>query len=81
MPERVEVTVLRNGGKDFMEVPTQEEGFIAALLADRANYIRDGHLHLIPGVDQTLAFYGYEGPLDPYGDDTETKTVTSTKGQ
>jgi len=81
MPDRVEVTVLRNGGKDYVEVPTQEEGFIAALLSDRAGYIRDGHLHLIPGVDKTLEFYGYEGPLEPYGDDTQDKPKTAKKGQ
>lgn len=69
MPEKVEVTVVRNGGKDYIEVPTQQESFIDALLADRENYIKAGHLHLIPNVDITLRFYGYEGELPPYGDE------------
>lgn len=63
MPDRIEVTAVRNGGKDFIEVPTQDESFISALLSDREAYIRDGHLHLIPGLDETLRFYGYDGPL------------------
>lgn len=63
MPERVEVTAVRNGGKDFIEVPTQTESWIAALLDDREKYIAAGHLHLIPGIDETLAYHGYQGPL------------------
>lgn len=71
MPDRVEVTVLRNGGKDYVEVPTENERWISALLDDRAAYIKAGHLHLIPGIDETLAHYGYEGPLPEY--ETEKK--------
>jgi hypothetical protein len=71
MPERIEVTAVRNGAKDFMEVPTQTEAQIAAILTDRAGYISAGHLHLIPGIDETLAYLGYEGPLPAYG--TKTK--------
>lgn len=71
MPDRVEVTAVRNGGKDFIEVPTEQERWIAALLTDRAGYITVGALHLIPAIDETLAHYGYEGPLPEY--DTETK--------
>jgi hypothetical protein len=71
MPERVEVTVVRNGGKDFMEVPTREEEQIAAILSDRAGYISAGHLHLIPGIDATLRHLGYDGELPAY--ETESK--------
>jgi hypothetical protein len=77
MPEEVEVTVLRNGGKDRILVPTESERWIAALLDDRAKYIVAGHLHLIPGIDETLAHYGYEGPLPEY----ETETKPNKKGQ
>jgi hypothetical protein len=75
MPDRVEVTAVRNGGKDFIEVPTESERWIAALLSDRAGYIAGGHLHLIPAIDETLAHYGYEGPLPEYG------TKTTKRGQ
>lgn len=74
MPERVEVTVLRNGGTDFMEVPTESERWISALLADRAAYITAGHFHLIPGIDETLAHRGYTGPLPEYETETETES-------
>lgn len=66
MPEEVEVTVVRNGGKDIMVVPTREEEQIAAILSDRAGYISAGHFHLIPGIDATLAHLGYEGELPAY---------------
>lgn len=72
MPDRVEVTAVRNGGKDFIEVPTETERWIAALLDDRAKYIAAGHLHLIPDIDSTLEHYGYEGPLPTYGKETKT---------
>lgn len=75
MPERVEVTVVRNGGKDFMEVPTQTEAQIAAILTDRAGYISAGHFHLIPAIDETLAYLGYEGELPAY------ETPKTKKGQ
>lgn len=73
MPDRVEVTVVRNGGTDFMEVPTREEAQIAAILSDRAGYISAGHLHLIPACDETLRYLGYEGELPAYGSQTKTK--------
>jgi hypothetical protein len=66
MPERVEVTAVRNGGRDYIEVPTHDERWIAALLSDRAGYIAAGELHLIPGIDETLAYYGYTGELPAY---------------
>ena len=72
MPERVEVTVVRNGGKDFLMVPTQTEALIASMLSDRAGYIAAGHLHLIPALDETLRYHGYEGELPAYGQDTKT---------
>lgn len=77
MPDHVEVTVVRNGGKDVMVVPSREEEQIAAILSDRAGYISAGHLHLIPGIDATLAYLGYEGSLPEY----ETETKTNKKGQ
>jgi hypothetical protein len=73
MPDRVEVTVVRNGGKDFLEVPTAKEAEIAAILSDRAGYISAGHLHLIPGIDSTLEYLGYEGELPAYENATKTK--------
>jgi hypothetical protein len=73
MPDRVEVTVIKNGGKDFLEVPTRDEAQIAAILSDRAGYIAGGHLHLIPAIDETLAFLGYEGDLPAYGNETKPK--------
>ena len=66
MPDMVEYTAVRNGGKIMVPVPTQDETWIAALLADREAYIRTGNTHLIPGIDETLAFRGYEGPLPEY---------------
>jgi len=73
MPDRVEVTVIRNGGKDFLEVPTQTEAQISAILSDRAGYIAAGHLHLIPDIDATLAHLGYQGELPAYEKATKTK--------
>lgn len=73
MPDRIEVTVVRNGGQDFLEVPTAQEAQIAAILFDRAGYISAGHFHLIPGIDATLAYLGYEGELPAYGAATKTK--------
>lgn len=77
MPDKVEVIAVRNGGRDFIEVPTETERWISSLLSDRAAYITAGHLHLIPGIDETLAFHGYEGPLPEY----ETTTETDKGGQ
>jgi hypothetical protein len=71
MPKNVELTVVRNGGKVIVQEPTQDELWVAALLKDRADYIAAGYLHLIPGIDATLAHYGYKGELDEY--ETETK--------
>ncbi len=73
MSELVEVTVVRNGGKDILRVPSRKEAQIAAILSDRAGYITAGHLHLIPGIDATLAHFGYEGELPAYGKATQTK--------
>jgi hypothetical protein len=73
MPDEIEVTVVRNGGKDILTVPTAREAEIAAILSDRAGYISAGHLHLIPGIDATLAHLGYEGELPAYGKETKTK--------
>jgi len=71
MPDQVEVTVVRNGGKDVMVVPTREEAQIAAILSDRAGYISAGHFHLIPACDETLRWLGYEGDLPAYGPKTQ----------
>lgn len=72
MPEPVEVTVVRNGGKDILMVPTPEEELVESMLRDRAGYIKMGALHLIPDLDDTLRYHGYTGPLPEY--ETETKT-------
>lgn len=74
MPEQVEVTVVRTGGKDVMHVPTREEEQIAAILSDRAGYISAGHLHLIPACDETLRYLGYEGDLPAYGSQTKKRS-------
>ncbi len=71
MPEPVEVTVVRNGGKDILMVPTAEEELVASMLRDREGYIRMGELHLIEPLDATLRYHGYTGPLPEY--ETETK--------
>lgn len=62
----VEYTAVRNGGKILVAVPTETERWIDSLLTDRAAYITAGHLHLIPGIDATLAHHGYEGELPAY---------------
>ena len=72
MPDQVEVTVVRTGGRDFLPVPTPAEQEIAAILSDRAGYIRQGHLHLIPAIDETLEYLGYEGELPAYGKPSKT---------
>lgn len=74
MPQEVEVTVLRNGGKDVLRLPTREEEQIAAILSDRAGYISAGHTHLIPGIDATLAHLGYEGELPAYVNKPQKRT-------
>lgn len=60
-----------------MQIPTPREAEIAAILSDRAGYISAGHLHLIPGIDATLAHLGYEGELPAY----ETEPKKRTGGQ
>lgn len=71
MAQEIEVTVLRNGGKDILVVPTPEEELVASMLRDREGYIRMGALHLIPDLDATLRYHGYTGELPAY--ETETK--------
>lgn len=66
MPREVKLTVVRTGGTVVVQEPTQEEAWITSLLADRAAYIQTGNTHLIPGIDETLAFHGYEGELPAY---------------
>lgn len=77
MPDEIEVTVVRNGGKDVMVVPSRTEELIANMLHDRAGYIAGGHLHLIPDLDATLRYHGYEGELPAYQTETKTKTTRS----
>ena len=55
-----------------MSVPTPEEAQIAAILSDRAGYIRQGDLHLIPAIDETLKYLGYAGELPAYGKPSKT---------
>jgi hypothetical protein len=60
MPDRIPVTVVRNGGLDFLIVLTRKEEIIASLLLERAAYEKAGNLIEVAGVDAELAYHGYE---------------------
>lgn len=59
MPELIPVTAVRNGGLDFMEVPTQRERIIASLLSERAAYAKAGNAAEVANVNAELEHYGY----------------------
>jgi FixJ family two-component response regulator len=42
MPDRIPVRAVRNGGLDFIEVPTAEETWIAAYQQERQAYLDRG---------------------------------------
>jgi nucleoside-diphosphate-sugar epimerase len=42
MPDRVEVTGIRSGTRDFIEIPTVAEAYLAALEKERAGYASRG---------------------------------------
>ena len=60
MPELIPVTAVRNGGQDFIEVPTQNERIVASLLAERAAYVRACNSVDVANVNTELAYYGYK---------------------
>lgn len=59
MPERIEVTALRNGGRDFIEAPTTVEAWVAALLAERRGYQQRGLPDRVAAVDAELTRMGH----------------------
>ncbi len=58
MPERIEVRAVRNGGRDYMEVPTARESMIAALREERRGYATRGLIDRVELVDIELAKLG-----------------------
>lgn len=59
MPDMVPVQVVRTGGTDYLEVPTQRERIIESLLAERAAYVKAGNTAEVAGVDAELRYHGY----------------------
>jgi hypothetical protein len=62
MPDRIPVRAIRNGGLDYIEVPTQAEGTVAALLVERRGYVMRGLPDRVAQVDAELARYGAKPP-------------------
>jgi FixJ family two-component response regulator len=58
MPERIPVRAVKNGGLDFIEVPTREEAWIAALRRERHGYEVHGNAEGVALVDAELARLG-----------------------
>jgi hypothetical protein len=58
MPERIPVRATRNGGLDYIEVPTREETWIAALRWERHGYEVRGNTEGVALVDAELARLG-----------------------
>lgn len=62
MPDRIPVRAVRNGGLDFIEVPTRDENWIAALRRERRGYEMKGNTEGVALVDAELARYGIKPP-------------------
>jgi FixJ family two-component response regulator len=60
MPDRIPVRAVRNGGLDFIEVPTRDEQLIAALLRERAGYVVRNLPERIAAVDVELHRLGHQ---------------------
>jgi FixJ family two-component response regulator len=54
MPDRMPVRATRNGGLDFIEVPTAAENLVAALRRERAGYVMRGLKDRVAAVDAEL---------------------------
>lgn len=64
MPDRIPVRATRNGGPDFIEVPTKDEALAAALLEERRGYVARGLDDRVAQVDAELArLVGHPIPL------------------
>lgn len=72
MPDRIPVRATRNGGLDFVEVPTRNEGLIAAYLEERRGYEIRGLPDRVQLVDQELARLGHK--VDAAGGTDATAT-------
>lgn len=62
MPEQIPVRATRNGGLDYVEVPTREENWIAALRRERQGYSERDDADSVALVDAELARLG--APVD-----------------
>lgn len=60
MTRKEPVRVVRNGGLDYLSVPTDRENWVAAYLRERAGYVLRGDPAGIALVDAELARLGYE---------------------
>jgi hypothetical protein len=58
MPERIEVRSTRTGGVDYIERPTNEEAYIAALFRERRGYEINGDAELVEAVNKELRRLG-----------------------
>ncbi len=58
MPEQIAVRGVRNGATDFIEVPTAEEAYIAALLRERRGYEMRGDSQGVADVDAEIVRVG-----------------------
>jgi FixJ family two-component response regulator len=66
MPEKVPVTAVRNGGLDFLTVPTRQEILIAAFVRERAGYLQYGRIDDAALVTAELVKLGYEESDEEY---------------
>ena len=58
MPQRIPVRAVRNGGLDFLTVPTDRENWVAAYLRERRGYEMKGDVEGVAAVDAELARIG-----------------------
>lgn len=60
MPRKIPVRATRNGGLDYLTVPTDRENWIAAYLRERQGYLLRQDPNGVSLVDKELARLGYE---------------------
>ncbi len=65
MPDRIPVRAVRTGGLDHIEVPSQQEALVAALLRERVGYVQRNLPDRVEGVDAALRRLGHQPPDEP----------------
>lgn len=63
MPDRIPVRATRNGGLDYIEVPTRDEALVASLLLERRGYVIRNLPERVAQVDVELRRLGASPPV------------------